>query len=69
MIIHRNTSAGSGGEVDYRDSKIVSLAKKIRTYTVQLNKEKAENENLRTAIKELNVFCDNLREEVSLIKE
>lgn len=42
-------------DMDHRDSKIVSLAKKSRNLTVQLNKISAENESLRQSIRELNV--------------
>jgi chromosome segregation ATPase len=53
-------------DIDHRDSKIVSLAKKCRGLTVQVNKLSAENENLHQNIRELNSMCNNLRAEVSL---
>lgn len=52
--------------VDYRDSKIVSLAKKSRNLTMLLNKEKAENDSLKHSLYELNNLCVSLRDELSV---
>lgn len=56
---------GSGDDnVDYRDSKIVALAKKIRTLTLAVNKEKALCSAQSTQLDEANRRCDTLQKEL-----
>lgn len=55
--------------IDYRDTKIVSLAKKSRNLTVQLNKERAENDSLQRQVDNLQLSCENLKQEISLLKQ
>jgi chromosome segregation ATPase len=58
--------AGSDENVDYRDSKIVDLAKKVRRLTVSINKEKQQNEASQLTISELTTKCDRLQREIDL---
>lgn len=56
--------ASSDENCDYRDSKIVDLAKKVRRLTVTINKDKALNEMNATLIQELNSKCNQLQQEL-----
>jgi len=53
-------------DIDHRDSKIVSLAKKARNLTVLLNKEKAENDKFREEIASLHSVNDKLTMELEV---
>ncbi len=53
-------------DVDYRDKKIVDLAKKCRNLTVQLTKYQTETESLKEALYESNQMCSKLKEEVAI---
>jgi chromosome segregation ATPase len=58
--------ANTEENVDYRDSKIVDLAKKVRRLTVSINKEKQQNEAGQLTISELTTKCDRLQREIDL---
>jgi hypothetical protein len=60
----RMIESGNDG-VDFRDSKIVSLAKKSQNLTMLLNKERATSENLSMQLKELRLKYDNLSQQIS----
>jgi predicted RNase H-like nuclease (RuvC/YqgF family) len=64
--VRRMVVKGDDTDMDHRDSKIVSLAKKSRNLTVQVNKLMAENDNLQQSIRDLNIICNQLRGEVAL---
>ena len=51
-------------DVDFRDSKIVELAKKCRKLTVSLNKERSQIESLKQALNDATAANENLRKEV-----
>lgn len=53
-------------EVDYRDKKIVDLAKKVRNITLHNTKLQTENESLRESVHEANLLCNKLKEEATL---
>lgn len=55
-------------EIDLRDGKIVSLAKKSHRLTQQLNKEKATNDRLTQDLEEYRRRCDVLTQEVDLLR-
>ena len=53
--------------VDYRDQKIVQLAKKVRKYSLALNKERAANTTSKQTIEELTGKVERLTKELDLI--
>lgn len=55
-------------EIDLRDGKIVSLAKKSHRLTMQLNKEKATNDRLSQDVLELRRKNDTLLQEIDLLR-
>lgn len=57
----------SGAEdVDFRDSKIVALAKKSQKLTMTLNKERALSENLAQQLKEQQALAESLSQQLTL---
>lgn len=66
IILAKNSGDTKSEDIDHRDSKIVSLAKKCRNLTVQYNKEKSDADRLHEQMSELNSMNDRLREELSL---
>lgn len=56
-------------DIDFRDQKIVQLAKKSQRITVQLNKERANNESLNQEILRLKKNFDNLNRELDMVKK
>ena len=52
------------GAVDFRDSKIVDLAKKCRNLQLSLSKEKAKNETLSTQVDRLTQMNDSLERDL-----
>eukprot|EP01038_Epipyxis_sp_PR26KG_P011927 gene11927-15961_t len=58
--IQKLIDEGITDDVDFRDSKIVALAKKSHKLTMQLNKERATNESLSQNLKDLQISYDNL---------
>jgi hypothetical protein len=58
---------GKSEHVDFRDSKIVSLAKKSRNLTVALNKEKGINASNKKRIDDLMDENERLKREIELI--
>jgi hypothetical protein len=57
---------GENDDVDYRDKKIVDLAKKVRNLSLQLTKYQSENESLKESVHEANLLCNKLKEEAAL---
>ena len=53
-------------DVDYRDKKIVDLAKKVRNVQLQLTKYQTENEHLKESVHEGNLLVNKLKEEITL---
>eukprot|EP01006_Ploeotia_vitrea_P039130 TRINITY_DN66312_c5_g1_i1.p1 TRINITY_DN66312_c5_g1~~TRINITY_DN66312_c5_g1_i1.p1 ORF type:complete len:522 (-),score=55.15 TRINITY_DN66312_c5_g1_i1:50-1615(-) len=53
--------------IDYRDVKIVALAKKVRKYTLALNKERTSNSTLKQSCEELTNKVEKLKKELDLI--
>lgn len=52
------------GAVDFRDSKIVDLAKKCRNLQLSLSKERARNETLSTKVDKLSQINDSLEHDL-----
>lgn len=52
---------------DYRDTKIVSLAKKCRTLTVSLNKERGLNQSIKDKMESLVDDNERLKRELDLV--
>lgn len=55
-------------EIDLRDGKIVSLAKKSHRLTMQLNKEKAANDRLTQDVAELKRKNDTLMQDIAILR-
>ena len=53
--------------VDFRDSKIVALAKKCRKLQMAVNKERALNESKDAEVADMRIACDKLRKEVDAL--
>ena len=60
----RRVIEGDSSGVDYRDSKIVALAKKCRRLQVALNKERANEISNSTKILELTKLTEQMKEEL-----
>lgn len=54
-------------DTDYRDVKIVALAKKVRKITLQLNKERSAAETVKTTLQEKNMKIEKLTKELNLL--
>lgn len=59
--------SGDGVLVDYRDTKIVALAKKVRKVTQLLNKERATNTSKTQSVLELTAKVEKLTKELDLV--
>jgi chromosome segregation ATPase len=64
LIENANDDSSGLLNVDYRDTKIVSLAKKVRTLTMNLNKERSLSESRVTQIEELEHKIARLEKEI-----
>ena len=58
----------SGDEIDLRDAKIVSLAKKAHTLTMTVNKEKARADRLNNELEAQKKIVDSLNSEIQELK-
>lgn len=53
--------------IDFRDSKIVALAKKCRKLQMAVNKERSLNESKDAEVADMRIACDKLRKEVDAL--
>lgn len=53
--------------VDYRDSKIVQLAKKCRKLTVALNKERGQGAGSKQFVNDLKKKCEDLQNQLNMV--
>ena len=66
--IQKLMDEGIDENVDFRDSKIVSLAKKSHRLTMQLNKERAITEKLNVQVSDQQNTIDSLNQELQVAK-
>eukprot|EP00607_Mallomonas_marina_P010710 CAMPEP_0182421090 /NCGR_PEP_ID=MMETSP1167-20130531/6309_1 /TAXON_ID=2988 /ORGANISM="Mallomonas Sp, Strain CCMP3275" /LENGTH=419 /DNA_ID=CAMNT_0024597867 /DNA_START=12 /DNA_END=1272 /DNA_ORIENTATION=+ len=55
------------GPTDFRDAKILQLAKKCRTLTVALNKERGGGHSKKQEIEDLQLRCEQLQKELNMV--